>query len=592
MAIIAPASAEPRHGLSVFGELKYKSDFKHFDYVNPSAPKGGRIATQGTGALQTFDSLNPFILKGDAAQMMDLTFDTLMVRAMDEPDAISGLVAASAEIAADRMSATFKLRPEARFANGSPLTAADVTFSFATLKEKGHPSIRLNLRDVVKAEVVDAATMRYTFQGASVRDLPFIVAGLPILSQASFASREFDQTTLEPMLGSGPYKVGEFKQGTFITYQRREDYWAKDLAVNRGRFNFDQVRLEYFRDRTAELQNLKAGGFDLREEFTSKEWSTGYEIPAVKDGRLLKVTLPDANPSGAQGYFFNMRKPKFQDARVRRALGLAFDFEWTNKNLFYGLYNRTQSFFENSDMKASGQPDAAELALLEPFRKHLPPEVFAEPVTEPASDGTGNDRKLLREAGRLLDEAGYPIKDGKRFSAAGELLDIEFMITDPTSERILGPYVKNLAAIGVAATIRRVDVPQYQRRLKAFEYDCVTARFVMRLTPGLEIKNMWSSEAAATDGSFNLAGIKSPAIDALIGKVVEARNRAELVAATRAIDRVLRAGRYWVPQWYKASHNIAHWNKFARPAVKPLYDRGIIDTWWYDADKAAKLKTN
>ena len=592
LALSGAAMTEPRHGLSVFGDLKYKPDFKNFDYVEPSAPKGGRLSTQGTGALQTFDSLNAFILKGDAAQMLELTFDSLMVRAMDEPDAIYGLVAASADLAPDRMSVTFKVRPEARFSDGSTLSAADVAFSFAALKEKGHPAIRLQLRDVVKAEAVDAQTVRYTFQGTSVRDLPFIVAGLPILSKAYFATREFDQTTLEPILGSGPYKVGEFKQGTFVTYQRRDDYWAKDLPVNRGRYNFDQVRIEYFRDRTAELQNLKAGGFDLREEFTSKEWATGYDIAAVREGRLVKLVLPDANPSGAQGYHFNMRKPKFQDVRVRRALGLAFDFEWTNKSLFYDAYKRSESYFENSDMKAKGKPTPEELALLEPFRASLPAEVFAEPVAQPVSDASGNDRKLLREAARLLDEAGFAIKDGKRVNAAGDVLDIEFLITDPTSERILGPYVKNLNAIGVAAMIRRVDVPQYQRRVKAFEFDCVTARFVMRLTPGLEVKNYWSSEAAATEGSFNLAGIKSPAIDALITRIVAATSRAELLTATRAMDRVLRTGHYWVPQWYSAAHRIAYWDKFARPAVKPLYDRGIIDTWWYDAEKGAKLRTN
>lgn len=589
---LTSAHAEPRHGLSVFGDLKYKADFAHFDYVNPRAPKGGRLSTQGVGALQTFDSFNPFILKGDAAQFVELTFDTLMVRATDEPDAMYGLAAETVDLATDRSSVTFKLRPAARFSDGSALTATDVAFSFETLKEKGHPAIRLQLRDVEKAEALDAATVRYSFKGASVRDLPFIVAGLPILSKAYFASRPFDQTTLEPLLGSGPYKVGEFKQGTYINYQRRDDYWGRDLAVNRGRFNFDTVRIEYFRDRTAELQNLKAGGFDLREEFTSKEWATGYDIPAVKDGRLVKLTLPDANPSGAQGYFFNMRKAKFRDVRVRRALGLAFDYEWTNKNLFFGLYQRTESFFENSDLKASGAPDAAELALLEPFRAQLPPEAFGAVVRQPVSDGSGNDRRMLREAAGLLDAAGFMIKDGKRVNAAGDVLDVEFLITDPTSERILGPYVKNLTAIGVAATIRRVDVPQYQRRAKAFEFDAVTARFVMRLTPGLELKNLWSSEAAKTDGSFNLAGIESPVIDTLIQKVIDARSRAELTTATRALDRVLRTGHYWVPQWYKASHNIAHWDKFARPPVKPLYDRGIVDTWWYDAEKGAKLKTN
>ncbi len=594
--VLAPVNvmAEgPKHGLSAFGELKYPADFKHFEWVNPDAPKGGRLSTIGIAARTNFDSFNNFILKGDPAQGLDSLFDTLMTRAYDEPDAVYGLVAQSGEVAPDRMSVTFRLRPEAKFADGSPLTAADVVFSFDILKEKGHPLFKVQLRDITKAEALDAHTVRYTFTGTALRDLPLVVAGqLPVLSKAYYATREFDQTTLEPPLGSGPYRLADSKQGAFVSYKRREDYWAKDLPVNRGRFNFDELRFEYYRDRTAALESFRAGAFDLREEFTARDWATGYDIPAVKEGRMLLLTLPDESPSGAQGFFLNTRRSKFADIRVRKALDYAFDFEWTNKNIFYDLYTRTESFFENSDMKASGKPSAAELALLEPLRGQLPAEVFEEAYKPPVSDGTGQDRKLLRDAGRLLGEAGWHVKDGKRVNANGEVFEIEFLIADPAMERILSGFVKNLQAIGVQTTIRRIDPAQYERRVKSFDFDVVNTRYVLRLTPGVEVRSFWGSEAAKTDGSLNLAGMSDPAVDALIGKITEANSREELNTATRALDRVLRAGHYWVPHWYKPAHFVAYWDKFGRPALKPRYERGITYTWWYDAERAAKLKSN
>jgi microcin C transport system substrate-binding protein len=590
--IATPAAAEPRHGLSSFGELKYPADFKHFDYVNPSAPKGGRMVTIGTAALETFDSFNNFILKGDAAQGLGLIYDSLVTRAADEPDAAYGLIAQSVDVAADGLSVTFRLRPEARFADGTPITAEDAVFTFNTLKEKGHPSYRVALRDVVKAEAPDPQTVRYTFTGTLTRDLPLTVGGLPVLSKAFYATREFEQTTLERPIGSGGYEIGDFKPGTFVSYKRRQDYWARDLPVNLGRGNFDEIRYEYFRDRTAQLEAVKAGTIDLREEFTSRDWATGYNIPAVTEGRLIKATLPDASPSGAQGFFLNTRRPKLADVRVRKAFDLAFDFEWTNKNMFYGLYTRTESFFENSDMKAEGKPSPEELALLEPFRGQLSPEVFGPPYRPPVTDGSGTDRKLLREAGKLLEEAGYVLKNGKRVNAAGETLEFEYIFTDPVSERIAAAYQKNLGLIGITLNLRRIDAAQYQRRVKSFDFDITTVRYVMALTPGIELRSIWSSEMANVEGSRNLSGIQSPVIDALIEKAVQAKSRKDLVAATRAIDRVLRAGHYWVPQWYKATHHIVYWDKFSYPAVQPKYDRGILDTWWYDSAKAAKLRVN
>ncbi|MCZ7596451.1 MAG: extracellular solute-binding protein [Hyphomicrobium sp.] len=578
------ASAEPRHGLSAFGELKYPADFKHFEYVNPDAPKGGRLAMIGTAGRTTFDSFNNYILKGDSAQGLEYLFDSLMTRALDEPDAVYGLVAASAEVALDGKSVTFTMRPEAKFADGTPVTADDVVFSFETLKQKGHPNFGLSLRDVVKAEALDPHTVRYEFTGDLIRDLPLVVAELPILSKAYYTARPFDQTSLDKPLGSGPYEIGAYKAGTFVSYKRRPDYWAKDLPVNRGRFNFDELRYDYYRDRTLELEGLKAGSFDFREEFTSIDWATGYDVPAVKEGRLIRLMMPDERPSGAQGFFINTRREPFKDKRVREALGLAFDFEWSNKNLFFELYTRTQSFFENSDMKASGLPSPEELKLLEPYRDRLAPEVFGEPYSPPVTDASGRDRKHLKRARDLLTATGYG--DG------GRPLTVEILSFESGFDRIVIPYIDNLKRIGVNASLRRVDPAQYERRMKSFDFDMTTQRYALRLTPGVEVKSYWGSDAAAMDGSFNLAGIKDPVVDALITKVIEAKSRAELATATRALDRVLRAGQYWVPHWYKAMHNVAFWDKYARPAVKPKYDEGVIETWWYDADKAAKLAKN
>ena len=588
----APAAfAAETHGLSIFGDLKYGPDFAHFEYVNPEAPKGGKVAQVGPGGRLTFDSFNEFILKGDRAQGLELLYDTLMTRALDEPDAVYGLVAKSADVAADSMSVTFKLRPEAKFSDGTAVTADDVIFSFETLKTKGHPSYRIVLRDVEKAEALDAHTVKYSFIGELVKPLPIEVALLPVLPKAYYATRPFEETSLERPIGSGPYKIGQFSQGRYVSYERRDDYWAKDLPVNRGRFNFDEVRYDYFRDRTLELEALFARTIDFREEFTSKDWATGYDKPMVKDGRVQKLSLPDATPSGAQGFFLNTRRSLFQDVRVRQALDLAFDFEWSNRNLFFGLYERTASFFENSDMKAVGKPSPEELALLEPFKDELPAAVFGDVYVPPVTDGSGLPRENLRKAQGLLKDAGWIVdaKDRTLKNAKGQPFAFEILLDSAAFERIAGPYVKNLKAIGIQASMRRVDPAQFELRMKTFDFDMTMERYSLRLTPGIELKNFWGSEAAKTDGSFNLAGISSPAVDALADRIVGAETRAELVVAARALDRVLRAGHYWVPHWYKAAHHLAFWNKFSWPDVKPKYDRGALSTWWYDAAKAEKL---
>jgi microcin C transport system substrate-binding protein len=590
---LTAGAAEKRHGLSAFGDLKYPADFKHFDYVNPDAPKGGRLVTIGTQAVLTFNSFNPFIRKDDPAQGLDFTFDSLMARATDEPDAMYGLVAHSAEVADDKRSVTFYLRPEAKFRDGTQVTADDLVFTWSVLRDinRAKPQYALLLQDVEKAEAIDPLTVRYSFKGENVRDLPLTVAGLPILSKAYYEKVSFDKSSLEPPLGSGPYEIGDFRQGTFVSYKRRPDYWGWHLPVMRGRWNFDEIRLDYYRDRTAGLEAFKAGAYDLREEFTSKTWATEYNFPAVAEGRVKMVTLPDDSPSGAQGWFINTRREKFADPRLRRALDYAWDFEWTNKNIFYGAYKRTRSYFANSPLEATALPTEAEIKLLEPYRDKLPPEIFtAPPYSPPVSDGSGRDRRQLAMASKLLDEAGWKIgSGGTRVNAKGEPLTIEFLMEEPSLERLFGFYVSQLRSLGIQASIRNIDSAQYQVRLKTFDFDLDMSRFSLDLTPGPEMKLFMGSEAAKSEGSYNLAGISDPVVDALISRILVAQSREELTTAAHALDRVLRAGHYWVPQYYKGAHTLAFWDRFSWPAVKPKYDRGVYDTWWFDAEKAANI---
>lgn len=586
------AGAGPRHGMSFFGGLKYAPGFVHFDYVNPDAPKGGTLSQVGPTAaynagFTTFDTLNGYILKGNAAQRLDLVFDTLMVRAYDEPSAVYGLVAESAELSPDGNTLIFRLRKEAHFHDGTPLTAEDAAFSLMLLKQQGHPLISQNLREMKEATADGPHVLSVTFTGDQTRDLPLFIAGeLPIFSKAYYTANIFDETTLEPPLGSGPYRIGDFKPGRFLTYERVADYWARDLNVNVGQWNFDRLRFEYFRDRTAEFEAFKTGAYTLREEFTSRVWATEYNFPAVQDGRVKRLELADGTPSGAQGWFINTRRRKFADPRVRQALGLAFDFKWANKNLFYGLYQRTESYFENSPMKAQGLPSDAERVLLTPWKNDLPPSVFGEPVSPPASDGSGQDRALLRKAAQLLVEAGWTIENGKRVNADGEALTVEFLQDDPMWERICAGVIKNLRILGVDARFRLVDSAQYQDRMKNYDFDLIVQRYSMSLTPGIEIRSYWSSAFADVAGGRNLSGIADPAVDALIEKVIVAATPEEQVSAARALDRVLRAGHYWIPQWYKASHHLAFWDIYDRPAQKPDYERGVLRSWWTDRDKA------
>ena len=593
-----PACAEEdieSHGISAFGDLAYPPDFQHFRYVDPNAPKGGTFSQIGPDRqfnqnFLTFNSLNSYILKGDAAQGMELTFATLMARSGDEPDAMYGLAASKVRRSADGLTYSFFIRPDATFHDGARLTAHDAAFSLNLLKQKGHPLITQLLRDFIGAKANDDVTVVATFAPKRARDVPLFVAGLPIFSRAYYATREFDQSTLDVPLGSGAYKVGRFEPGRFIEYERVKNWWGAELPVGRGLNNFDIVRFEYYRDRTVGFEGFTAESYLFREEFTSRTWATRYDFPAVKDGRVKKDILPDDTPSGAQGWFINTRRAKFADPRLREALCNAFDFEWTNKTIMYGSYERTVSVFQNSDMMAKGKPGPEELALLEPFRGRVPEEVFGEPYLPPVSDGSGQDRALLRKATQLLKEAGCNVTDGKRTLPNGERITIEFLIDEPTFEPHHMPFIKNLACLASTRSLRIVDPVQYRARRDSFDFDVTVDRFGFSATPGDSLRSFFSSQAAALKGSNNLAGIADPAIDALIDAIMAAPSRPALTSACRALDRVIRAGRYWIPHWYKPSHWIAYWDVFGRPASQPRYFRGIPETWWYDPAKAAKIQ--
>jgi microcin C transport system substrate-binding protein len=591
----AVAQALPeRHGLSAFGDLKYPADFKNFDYVNPAAPKGGRLSTVASQWAwnqnpTTFSSFNTLVLKGEAPPGMEVTFTSLMTRATDEPDAVYGLLARSVEVLADGDTYVFRLRPEARFHDGSPITAEDVAFSLNIIKEKGYPDVAQTIRAMASATAEGPDRVVVKFDAKRSRSLPMIVATLPIVSKAYYATRDFEQSTLEPPLGSGPYKIGRYEAGRYVEYERVKDWWGADLPVMRGQYNFDVVRMEFYRERTASFEAFKSGAYTVREEFVSAVWAQQYEFPALAEKKVVRFELEDLSPSGQQGWYFNTRRPKFQDRRVREAIGLVFDFEWSNKNLFFGSYERISSFFPKTDFEAKGLPSPAELKLLEPLRGKVPDEVFGEPFLAPVSDGSGRDRALLRRASALLTEAGWAMKDGALRNPAGEAFTIEFIDTDTSFQRIINPFAENLKRLGIEVTQRVLDGAQYQRRKDEFDFDVLSRRVSFGATPDESLRQNYAASAADQRGSSNLAGIKDPAIDALIEAALAAKSREELYVACRALDRVLRAGRYWIPHWQKSSHWIAMWDVYARPAVKPRYSRGIQETWWVDMEKAQRL---
>ena len=582
------------YGLSTFGELAEAPDFKHFGYVNPNAPKGGLLSIQiyitaGNQNPETFDTFNIYVFKGDGAAGMDGTFDTLMSGSADEPGSMYGLVAESVKISADKLAYRFKLRKGARFHDGSPITAKDVGFSLNILKTKGHPTYRAILTELagVEAEADDVALVRFTPNRS--RDLHLVIASLPIFSQAYWANRDFEASTLEAPLGSGPYKLSRYEQGRYVEFERVKDYWAKDLPVNVGLNNFDRVRYEYFRERQVAFEGFKSGQLDYAEEYTARLWYTAYDFPAVREGRVKKEELPDGKPIPSQGWYFNTRRPKFADPRIREAIGYAFDFEWTNKNIMYSAYKRLTSYFEGTEMKAQGAPGPEELAILEPFRGKIPAECFAEPWIPPVSDGSGSDRGLLRKADELLRAAGCKREGNRLRLPDGQPFEFEFLDSQGSLLPHTEPFQANLRRLGIETTFRQVDSAQYKRRLDAFDFDVITMALVGSQTPGDDLRVVYGSKAAKESGTRNMAGISDPVVDALIEKIAVVDNRRDLDALCRVLDRVLRAGRYWAPMWYRANSLVAHWDVFSRPERAPKFTTGAPGTWWWDAAKAARI---
>jgi len=589
-AVAEPVRAEsPVHtyyALSLLGEPKYPADFKHFDFVNPDAPKGGEIKL---AAIGSFDSFNPFIIKGNPAEGIGALFETLMIQSPDEADTAYGLLAQSVEIPEDRSWVAFNLRPEARFQDGTPVTAEDVVFTFNILTTKGDPQYALYYAGVAKVEAIGPLKVKFTFKNTTNRELPEILGQLPVLPEHYWKDKTFDETTLVPPVGSGLYKVDSFEVGRYVSYRRDPNYWGAKLPVRIGRDNWDVIRFDYYKEPNVAQIAFLAGAYDFKEESSAKVWATGYDTPAVKDGRIVKEQIPYHIPSGMQCFVFNTSKTIFQDRRVREALGYAFDFEWDNKNLFFGQYVRTKSFFDNSELASSGLPSPEELKILEPFRGKIPDEVFTKPFTLPTTDGSGNNRANLRQADALLNAAGWVIKDGRRVNEkTGEALSFEILLDNPLFERVALPFAQSLKRLGVDARVRTVDSSQYVQRTETFDYDMVVGGFGESLSPGNEQRFFWGSAAADTPGSPNLVGIKNPAIDALIEELVAAPDRQQLIYRTRALDRVLLWNYYVIPHFHLGAYRIAYWNRFSRPAVMPKYDLGF-DTWWIDPAKDKAL---
>ena len=592
LALPASADVITAHGISTFGELKYNPGFPHLDYVNPDAPKGGEISVWGFGS---FDSMHPYSTKGRSGQLSSIFFESLLEGTADEPDASYGLVAESMEYPEDRSAVIFNMRPEARFSDGTPLTAEDVVFSYETLRDKGLPSFRAVIeKQVASAEILGPHKVKFTFkEGVPTRDLPQTVGGLPIFSKAYYetSGADFEESTLTPAVGSGPYILDSVDVGQQIIYRRNPDYWGKDLAINKGRYNFDRIRVEYFADYNSAFEGFKAGTYTFRTEASSKIWATGYDFPAMERGWAVKDTPPDGTLASGQSFVFNLRRDRFQDIRVRKAVGMMFNFEWSNKTLFYGIYERIESFWENSYLKAEGMPADGELAYLTPIADTLPDGVLDAPaVLAPVSSERQLDRKNLRAASALLDAAGWVVgDDGMRRNAAGETLVLEILNDSQAFDRVINPYIENLRKLGIDAVHTRVDNAQMTERERSFDFDMVIGNFRTSLTSGAGLKQYFGSESSEFS-IFNLAGYGTDAADQLIESILAATDRATLNDATRALDRVLRAEVFWVPQWFKDSHTIAYYDMYRYPETLPPYALGTLDFWWFDQDAYARLK--
>lgn len=591
----AEAAELARHGASLFGDLKYGPDFRHFDYVNARAPKGGELRLTGIG---TFDSFNAFIVKGQPAAGLNLIYDTLMEPSLDEPSAEYGLVAQSISYPEDFSSVTFKLRTGARFQDGKPITPEDVIWSLETLK-KHHPFYNAYYRNIAKAEKVAPDEVRFLFSVKGNRELPQIAGQLPVLPKhywmgkdGSGRTRDVSQTTLEAPIGSGPYRIAKVAAGRTIVYERVRDYWAKDLPVKIGTNNFDRIRFDYYGDPTIALQAFKADQVDFRVESSAKNWATAYDFPAIKDRRVMREEIRTRQPDGMQAFAFNLRREMFRDPRVREAFNWAFDFEWQNKTIFSGQYTRSDSYFSNSELASSDVPRGRELEMLAPFRDQLPADLFTTPYANPKTDGSGNNRANLRKGAELLDAAGWKIVDRHRMKD-GKKLAVEFLLADPQFERIVGPYKQSLEKLGIEVKLRAVDTAQYQNRVDNRDFDIIVQSFGQSLSPGNEQREYWGCEAAGQIGSRNVIGICDPVVEKLVDRVIFATSREELVAATHALDRVLLWRHYVVPQWYVPYERVAYWARLAHPRDMPAYSIGFPDIWWYDASgKAADRKAS
>lgn len=580
----ADSAAITAHGIAMHGDLKYPADFTHFDYTNPDAPKGGSVTLSGYG---TFDSFNPYIVKGDSEAYIGLMYDTLTVHSNDEPFSIYGLIAEKMEYPADRSWIIFHINPKARFHDGAPITADDVVFTFNTLVEKGKPFYRAYYSDVTKVEALDKLRVKFTGRDGKNRELPLILGDLPVLPKHYWKDRDFSVSGQDIPLGNGPYKLVRFDSGKTAVYERVKDYWAADLPVRKGFYNFDTINVEYYREDTVLLEAFKSGRYDYREENSSKRWATEYVGPGFDQGKVIKEELTHKNPTGMQAFVMNLRRDLFKDARVREALDYAFDFEWTNKQLFYNAYKRTNSFFSNSDLAATGIPEGKELAILEPYRDDLPAELFTQPYQSPTTDGSGNNRNNVRKAVELLKAAGWEYKGTDLVNVAtGQPFKFEILLYSKDFERVALPFIKNLKKLGIEASARIVDTTNYVRIIRDFDYDMIIGGFSQSSSPGNEQRDYWFSQFADHKGSQNSAGIKDPIVDALIDKVVSADSRDDLIAACRALDRVLLWNHFVIPQWHINTHRIAYWNKFARPAIAPIYGDVGFMTWWIDPAKA------
>lgn len=579
------------HAIAIHGDIKYPADFKHFEYASPKALKGGTLRDYSLG---TFDSLNPFITKGTPASDIGLVYETLTTSAEDEPFTQYGLVAEQIEYPEDRSWVIYHIHPQARFNDGKSITADDVVFSFETLVKKGIPIYAQYYADVTKVEALDKLRVRFDFKSAENKELVLIVGQIAVLPKHFWENKEFDKTSLEKPLGSGPYRVASFEAGRSITYERVKDHWSKDLPVNLGLYNFDRIQIDYYRDDTVAVEALKAGQYDLRRERIARVWATGYDTPAVKRGDLVKKEIQDYSPRGMQAFVMNLRRPPFDDIKFRQALNYAFDFEWSNRNLFHDSYTRSDSFFFNSDLASSSLPEGRELEILKPFKGRIPDSVFTEAYVNPKTDGSGNNRDNLRKAQQLLKDAGFTLKDGKLISPkTNQPVVIEYLAYDSSSERIINPYIQNLSRLGIKSTLRMVDTSQYINRIQSFDFDVTTVVLAQSQSPGNEQRDYWSSSAADIQGSRNYSGIKNPVIDQLVELVINAPDRKELVARTRALDRVLLHHHYVVPQYASLTHRLVYWNKFGQPEIAPKYDltfsTGLM-TWWIDPEKERLLQ--